>query len=131
VRKKEARKGLCFYCGKPANTADHVIPRSIVGFMEVEDTYQNYVGACHYCNTDKAQMTMEEYRTYRTVRHLLAMSPAVCVSNIVSLVIDHKFYGEMHPETQGKQYETLVKEHLVVAQQRPSSLQFIKRGNNT
>jgi 5-methylcytosine-specific restriction endonuclease McrA len=46
----------CVYCGKPANTIDHVFPRSLGG----KDTYDNCVAACVACNSKKANKTLEQ-----------------------------------------------------------------------
>ena len=39
----------CHYCGKPANTVDHVIPVSQGG----DNDYNNLVAACAHCNYSK------------------------------------------------------------------------------
>src|SRR5690349_19732545 len=40
---------ICQYCGNPANTADHIIPRSKGG----ENSMENCVAACGSCNSSK------------------------------------------------------------------------------
>jgi 5-methylcytosine-specific restriction endonuclease McrA len=39
----------CYYCGSPANTADHLVPLSKGG---THDEY-NLVACCHACNSGK------------------------------------------------------------------------------
>ncbi|HEX3731652.1 MAG TPA: HNH endonuclease [Mycobacteriales bacterium] len=48
--------GACGYCGDPANTIDHVVPRSRGG----RHTWDNVVAACHRCNHLKADRTLVE-----------------------------------------------------------------------
>lgn len=40
---------VCQYCGAPANTADHIVPRSKGG----EDSAFNLVASCRPCNSRK------------------------------------------------------------------------------
>jgi 5-methylcytosine-specific restriction endonuclease McrA len=52
---------LCYYCGGPASTTDHVIPRSVLRCFDYEADPQAHaklikgrrleVPACHECNT--------------------------------------------------------------------------------
>ena len=51
-------KGPCIYCGAPAQTHDHVIPRSRGG----SDDPANLVLACVSCNASKGARTPEEWR---------------------------------------------------------------------
>lgn len=53
-------RGLCYYCRKPAQVVDHLIPLSRGGTNEVE----NLVAACHECNSKKGTKTPQEYSTY-------------------------------------------------------------------
>jgi 5-methylcytosine-specific restriction endonuclease McrA len=46
----------CAYCGRHANTIDHVQPRSRGG----RNTWLNTVASCHRCNNQKADRTPEE-----------------------------------------------------------------------
>lgn len=46
----------CGYCGKTANTVDHILPQSRGG----RDTWENTVAACSPCNSEKADRTPEE-----------------------------------------------------------------------
>jgi 5-methylcytosine-specific restriction endonuclease McrA len=46
----------CLYCGKHANTIDHVLPRSQGG----KSTWENSVAACRKCNEKKANRTPKE-----------------------------------------------------------------------
>jgi hypothetical protein len=48
----------CAYCGAPAWTMDHVIPRSRGG----SDDASNLVPACKKCNSSKGARTPEEWR---------------------------------------------------------------------
>lgn len=47
------RDGECAYCGGPAETVDHVVPRSRGG----DSSWLNLVGACVPCNHRKADRT--------------------------------------------------------------------------
>lgn len=49
-------KFTCAYCGKYADTIDHVIPRSIGG----ENSYANCVAACFKCNSKKGDLSLEK-----------------------------------------------------------------------
>jgi 5-methylcytosine-specific restriction endonuclease McrA len=54
-----ARDGhRCGYCGKPASTVDHVLPRSRGG----GNTWENTVAACGRCNGRKGDRTPAEAR---------------------------------------------------------------------
>ncbi|GAB3124832.1 HNH endonuclease [Glaciibacter psychrotolerans] len=46
----------CCYCGKTANTIDHVLPRSRGG----RDTWDNLVACCLRCNNQKSNQTPAE-----------------------------------------------------------------------
>ena len=48
--------GRCAYCGAPAATIDHVVPRSRGG----EHSWTNVVSACHRCNHLKADRPIGE-----------------------------------------------------------------------
>lgn len=50
------RDGACAYCGGPAETVDHVLPRSRGG----GSTWLNLVAACYPCNSFKADRTPAE-----------------------------------------------------------------------
>ncbi|WP_125776522.1 HNH endonuclease [Antribacter gilvus] len=50
------RDGECAYCGGPAETVDHVLPRSRGG----PSTWLNLVAACYPCNSFKADRTPAE-----------------------------------------------------------------------
>lgn len=50
------RDGACAYCGGPAETVDHVQPKSRGG----ASSWLNLVGACLPCNQFKANRTPEE-----------------------------------------------------------------------
>lgn len=65
----EPSRPKCFYCGKVANTKDHVVPKSRGGRYKVH--------ACLKCNQEKADMTLPEYRVF------LAKKRGVSVGAIV------------------------------------------------
>lgn len=46
----------CAYCAKPANTIDHVQPKSRGG----KDTWENLVACCLRCNNKKGDKTLSE-----------------------------------------------------------------------
>ncbi|MEM9561448.1 MAG: HNH endonuclease [Actinomycetota bacterium] len=48
--------GECQYCGKPAESIDHVIPRSRGG----EHTWENVVACCRRCNTLKSDRLLKD-----------------------------------------------------------------------
>jgi 5-methylcytosine-specific restriction endonuclease McrA len=50
--------GVCSYCGAPATTHDHVIPKSRGGSDEPE----NIVPCCRFCNSRKGRRTVEEWK---------------------------------------------------------------------
>lgn len=47
----------CAYCGKHANTVDHIHPRSLGGRNE----WMNTIAACLSCNGKKSNKTLEEF----------------------------------------------------------------------
>lgn len=47
----------CSYCGRPARTVDHIIPRIRGG----EDIESNLVAACRSCNSSKNSKTPDEW----------------------------------------------------------------------
>lgn len=46
----------CAYCARPANTIDHVQPKSRGG----QDTWENLVACCLKCNSAKSNKTLSE-----------------------------------------------------------------------
>jgi 5-methylcytosine-specific restriction endonuclease McrA len=52
----------CRYCGRPANTVDHIIPVKRGG----SDEPTNLVAACASCNASKGAKTVEEWRSGRS-----------------------------------------------------------------
>ena len=52
--------GLCVYCSAPADTIDHVIPRSRGG----RTTWENVVTACSPCNLTKGGLLPSQVRMY-------------------------------------------------------------------
>lgn len=75
----EAALPKCFYCGKPAGTKDHVIPRSRGGRGP-----NNKVHACKRCNQIKGDRTLEEYRS----------AMATALQKPIEQIV---FYREVHP----------------------------------
>lgn len=52
-----ARDGhKCAYCGKPATTVDHIVPKKHGG----DNSYENCVAACLRCNSKKADKLLRE-----------------------------------------------------------------------
>ena len=49
-------KYTCAYCGKYANTIDHVVPRALGG----GNSYTNCVASCKKCNSKKGSKTLEQ-----------------------------------------------------------------------
>ncbi len=49
-------QGVCQYCGKPAESLDHVQPRSRGG----AHTWENVVACCRRCNTTKGDRLLSE-----------------------------------------------------------------------
>ena len=58
--------GTCVYCGAPAETRDHVVPRSRGG----SDDPANIVMACRSCNSTKGTRTPQEWADARGVKAL-------------------------------------------------------------
>jgi hypothetical protein len=56
--------GICTYCGRPANTRDHIIPRCRGG----SDDPSNLTPACLECNASKRELTPDEWLV--GVRHV-------------------------------------------------------------
>lgn len=52
-------QGVCAYCGGPANTVDHVVPRCRGG----AHTADNLVACCGACNLDKGNLDVVEFVT--------------------------------------------------------------------
>lgn len=50
--------GRCWYCGSPAKTLDHIVPRSLGG----KDNLDNLVPCCKPCNSMKITKSVEEFR---------------------------------------------------------------------
>jgi 5-methylcytosine-specific restriction endonuclease McrA len=46
----------CAYCGKPATTIDHIVPKSKGG----NNSYENCVASCLKCNGQKSNLTLHE-----------------------------------------------------------------------
>lgn len=57
----------CYYCGSPANTVDHIIPRRLGG----DDSMDNLVAACKKCNYSKGGRFFVSELTPKTPRGLL------------------------------------------------------------
>ncbi|MDO5745814.1 MAG: HNH endonuclease [Micrococcaceae bacterium] len=54
VLRRDAHR--CAYCGRNANTIDHIVARSRGG----EDSWENLVAACQSCNSTKADRTLAQ-----------------------------------------------------------------------
>jgi len=54
VLRRDLRR--CAYCGRKADTIDHVVPRSRGG----EHSWENCVAACRSCNSRKADKMLDE-----------------------------------------------------------------------
>lgn len=52
--------GVCYYCRKPADCVDHLIPVSRGGTEDAD----NLVAACNACNSKKGSKTVHEYSRY-------------------------------------------------------------------
>jgi hypothetical protein len=52
------KDSICFYCGAPASTVDHIIPQFWGGLS----TPNNLVTCCYFCNQDKGDLSLESYR---------------------------------------------------------------------
>jgi 5-methylcytosine-specific restriction endonuclease McrA len=53
----EAWNHCCGYCGKPATSLDHIIPR----FKSGSSNRNNLVPSCQRCNSNKGSCNMEEW----------------------------------------------------------------------
>ena len=95
--------GKCWYCGrildgdrgKNEATVDHVTPISRGGSKKREE---NCVAACKDCNTEKSNMTLEEYRLFVVMSKNGA--PRFSTAQMTWLLasykpsVNHKFYYE-------------------------------------
>lgn len=61
----------CAYCGKYANTIDHVVPRALGG----PSTYDNCVAACRDCNHKKGDKTLARLGWKLTYNNPKPLSP--------------------------------------------------------
>ena len=59
----------CVYCGKPADTFDHVIPKRRGG----TDDPSNLVPACRSCNASKGSRTLSEWIAWQHQRFDLGL----------------------------------------------------------
>ncbi|MEJ5253816.1 MAG: HNH endonuclease [Acidimicrobiales bacterium] len=75
--------GLCQYCGRKADSIDHVVPRSRGG----RHTWDNVVAACARCNSAKRDRLLEE-TSMRLRRRPQAPSHLSWVAVAVSRVPD-------------------------------------------
>lgn len=84
--------GRCWYCGcEPEDglTVDHAKPRSRDG----QNYDDNLLPACGYCNNEKANLTISEYRKWvkvRVIRNLMCLG--YLSSDLSQIKIT--FYGE-------------------------------------
>lgn len=58
----ERDKRICAYCGKYADTIDHIDPRSRYENRQDADTWMNTIASCLLCNNKKADRTPKEAR---------------------------------------------------------------------
>jgi 5-methylcytosine-specific restriction endonuclease McrA len=74
VRAVIARDRVCWSCGHPAETADHVIPRARGGSNETS----NLRGACHGCNRRRGAKPVSEFLAVRRreARTIFGRGPA-------------------------------------------------------
>jgi 5-methylcytosine-specific restriction endonuclease McrA len=75
--------GQCQYCGRRAESIDHVVPRSRGG----DHTWENVVAACGRCNTSKRDRLLEETGMRLRCRPR-APSPLTWVATAVTRVPD-------------------------------------------
>jgi len=69
---KQSPLPKCWYCGAPAKTKDHVIPRSKGGRGA-----GNKVWACLRCNQEKSNLLLEDYRAFVAMRKNLPIEEVV------------------------------------------------------
>lgn len=81
--------GRCWFCGREAKTIDHATPRCVGG----QNTIDNLLPACEYCNNLKADMTVSQFRKY--VKAIIArkvLASLMGPGGLGGLVVI--FYGE-------------------------------------
>ncbi len=54
----------CWYCGRPATSEDHVVPKCQGG----SGRKSNLVPACARCNSSKGPLNLEQYREVRALK---------------------------------------------------------------
>jgi 5-methylcytosine-specific restriction endonuclease McrA len=65
----------CVYCGKHAETIDHVVPRAAGG----TSTYENCVAACKSCNSKKADKSIEQMGWTMPHKSMVPPSPFIAM----------------------------------------------------
>lgn len=87
-------EGHCFYCGGPAESDDHVVPRSKGG----RTCRGNIVPSCRHCNASKCDATFEEFRQRRSTRWFSDAQRSWLAANGFELPepSEFKFWGELH-----------------------------------
>lgn len=85
--------GLCWYCGKAADTIDHAKPRSRKGTNKDD----NLLPACFACNNLKSDSTVAEFR--RLVREMVCRNLVTLGywRPFVNRELPIVFYGEGNP----------------------------------
>jgi hypothetical protein len=63
----------CFYCGKKAQAADHIVP-SYLGGRDVEE---NLIAACTICNSTKKQWRLDPAVEKKALMQAFVMAPLV------------------------------------------------------
>ena len=79
VLRRDGRR--CGYCGRRADTIDHVVPRSRGG----EHTWENCVAACRPCNSKKADRLVEELGWRLTV---VPRAPSRAAGGLLVLAVE-------------------------------------------
>jgi 5-methylcytosine-specific restriction endonuclease McrA len=85
-------EGRCWYCGclpEDDLTVDHAKPRSRGG----QNRDENLLPACRYCNNEKGNLTVSEFRKFvkvRVIRNLMCLGYFGCDLSQVRIL----FYGE-------------------------------------
>lgn len=74
----------CVYCGKPATTIEHILPRSRGG----TDDPTNLAPACKRCNSSKNDKTVCEWTLYRVQQFLRQLHPRPPKVKVPAVVVE-------------------------------------------